>query len=235
MVDAQLAQSRIERGDDDARLERDAGLALKHEIMLDDHGRIGKGPVRIARGERMVETEIGIFRGVKDRRISHPGGIDRGDRGQLFPRDRDQFERVLSQRPRGGHHRNHRLTLPAGLAARERILRRRAVAGQRREPRLPRLADRCEIVARHDRDDTRRLSCGDNIDRANARMRMGAAKKCDVAGIRRIEIVGVASPAFDEPLRVPPRRAAADPIAAVRHGFGSEGRVATASIASTIA
>ena len=101
--------------------------------------------------------------------------------------------------------------------------------------RLPRFADRCEIIAGHHRNHALRGSGGRGIDRADAGVRIGAAQECDVREFGDVNVIGVPASAGGEPDGFGARHAAPDDGLAVGHVPRSGGSWATASIASTMA
>ena len=230
-----MPQAWVKIGDDDAWLERYAGLPLEHEVMFHDDGRLGKRLIRLARDEYVVETEIVGLGTVMGRRAGGRGDRQARHRGQFLPIDGDQLDRVLGLRPGRCDNGDNGLALPARFAPGERMLRRRAVAGKWCKLGLPRLADRGEIVAGHHCQNPSRLLCRRGVDAADAGVRMGAAHKRDVANVCHVQVVGVASPALGEAPGLASRCAAPDPTGALGHGLPSARRAATASIASTIA
>ena len=127
--------------------------------------RVAKGLIGISRDERMIEPKIVGLGAVERRCACRRGDFELGDGRQFLPFDLDQFECVLGLRPGLGDDGDDGLALPAHFAAGEWILRRRTVAGKQRQLCLPRLADRSEIVASHDRNNPRRLSGRRGIDR----------------------------------------------------------------------
>ena len=110
--------------------------------------------------------------------------------------------------------------------------------GQQREPRLPGLADRGELVAGHDRDYAGRGSGSGQIDCADPGVSVGTSQKGDVGDMGDLgdrEIVGIAAVARHETLRLAARQGAADHSGGLGHDCEPHRRSMTASIASTIA
>ena len=219
MMDRQLPQAWIEIGDDYARLERHTGLPLEREVMLDDRRRFGERLLRLARREIMIEAEIVRLGAVAGRRAGGRGDLHVRHGGQLFPVDRDQLDGVLGLRPGRCDNGDDGFALPADFIPGERVLRRRAVARKWREPRLPWLADRGEVVAGHHRDHAGRLLCRRGVDAADARMRVRAAQKRDMADVGHVDVIGVAPPALGEAPGLSPWHATPDPAAVVVHGL----------------
>jgi hypothetical protein len=225
-MDRQLPHARIELGDDDAGFQRHPGLARKDKFVLNDRRRTAASQLEVTGRKAVLEADVVRHRGVDARRVGGRSLVDAGDRLERLPFHLDQGPRILGLRPCFRDDGNDRLALPACLAARQRKLRRRDVALDRREPRLPWLADRGEVLGRDHRDDAGRGFRRVGIDRSDARMRMRAAQECDVGDIGHGDVVGVAAAAGDKTRHLAARDVASDPRIArrpgVRHGLSAQ-------------
>ena len=235
MVDRQLPDARIEFGDDRTRFERHAGLALEDKVMLDHDRGLGKGLLRSAARKGMFETDVADLGAVDGRCTIRARRFDTRHRRQFFPLDRNQLNCVFCLRACCRNSRDHGFALPADFAASQRMLRRRTVHREGHEPCLPGLADRREVVTCDDGNHARREFGCRGVDRDDARMRVWAPQKRDVAQVGDVEVVGVAAPALRQPFGVAARDAASDEAARLAHGFEPARARATASTASTIA
>ena len=217
VMDGEQGNPGIELRHDGTRLERHAGLPREDEIVLDHDRRVAKCRIDVTDAEGVLEAEI-AGRAFMDRGRAHPRRrLDGGDRRQLLPFDLDQLEGVLRERAAVRHHGDHRLALPAGFVARERVLGRRHVPGERREARLPRPADGSEIVGSDDGDHAGRGSGGIERDGIDAGMRVRAAQKRDVGDAGNRDVVGVASLAGGETARLAARQRSAHVSGFRRH------------------
>ena len=92
---------------------------------------------------------------------------------QLFVFDRDDFGRVLRDRPARRHNSRDRFALPAGSLDCDRMLRGRLQAFQMGEHTNPWSNNRCKLFACHHGDDALHKFCDTGVDPDDLRMSMG--------------------------------------------------------------
>jgi hypothetical protein len=145
LENAERVVDRIVVGDDDARLERHAGMAVEAKAALDDDLALPHLGADIGFAERAIERAI-----VAERRMHETGALFQRRQGVGYGRQRlplhlDRLDRVFGGGVRFRDDGSGGLALPARHAIRERRLRRRDMVRRIRHRGPHRPADAGEI------------------------------------------------------------------------------------------
>ena len=124
-VDRQLVLGFVVVGEDDARFQGDAGMALETEGFLDHQRRLGERGVDVARFDGIIEGDVVAQIGMDHVRRRIGRGLGVGHRRQFFVGHIDQRRGVFGLGAAVRHHRGDRLALPAHMVDGDGVLRRR--------------------------------------------------------------------------------------------------------------
>ena len=216
-VDRQPPLAGVEIGDDDARLQRNPGLAREGEAAGNDVRGPGEDGVDVAGAALGRETEIAAEPGMDERRAVLERPALGGDGRQRFVVHPHRFGGVLGLGAAGGDDRGHRLALPGRAVDGDRVLRRRDQPRQVGGRALPRRADFRDLGP-GDHARPRRLR---RLDAEDARMGVRAAHEDGVAEPGEAQVVGVAAAPRGEAPRRAARQGAADRVVSHRSGSPS--------------
>ena len=201
----QLAGVRVPAGERPAGLERDAAQALLLHGQRHVVGRLAESAVGIAVAPRNGERTVVATRLDHPRRSSRQGPVRVGDAAERLVVDHDALGRVRRNIGRLGDHRRDRDALSAHAAGRQQwILGDDRAGGQPHERHRP---DQAEILGRDDRDDPRHSPGGARVERADARVGVGAPRQRHVQHAGDREVVDETStPGHESPVFPTPHR-----------------------------
>ena len=218
-------------------LQRHARVATEAECPLHHrHVVAGERSVHIADVQGALPGEVGAEFGVNHGGVGIHGRFHVAGGGKFFVLDRYKVCSILRDGPiRGEDHRN-RLALPANPVHRERILRRRAQAGEMGQNANVRLYDRNQILAGKNRDDARMGARLRRMQRGDAGVGVGRAQNCGMHHAGQLQVVDESAASFKQSPRVGSRDGLADiAVRAVEDSKGSGHGWIFLSIASQIA
>jgi hypothetical protein len=203
-------------------LQHDAVLTSFFDLVLDVGAR-----ACLSRVEDPVGGDIGLEVGMD---VRPPGGrLDIEDDRQIFVLDIDQLDRVSGGCGISGHHDCHDLAGKVDLVDRDRVVVRDLVVGRER----PGSGHRAHVIGKISSSEDRDHAGGTlglvHIDRGDLGVRDRAAHHAKVEHAGDGDVVGVASPAGDQPLifLAEPRSANLD--CALRRLFGDRHRTLPAA------
>jgi len=191
------------------RLHRHAAEPLLLDGQAHAVRRLAKRAVRVAVAPRNGERAVVAALRHDLRGARRQGAVGVGHTRKRLVLDREPIGAVDRRVRRLGDDRRHRHALRTDDIGREqRIVGNHRARRQTHERHRP---DRAEIARNDDRDEARYLSSGAGVDRADARVRVGATRQDHVQGAGDLQIVDEASATGDQRPVLPAFHRSSDP------------------------